>query len=115
MTMSRPAYKITANRPGSDIAAEYAAAFAVSHLVFKERGKWVLLTFMSYWLMIRIIKATIAIPYVPQKHSPTNFFIMADADFADKLLTHSKQLYDFAVHHKARYTDSVSEAAGYYR
>lgn len=40
---------------------------------------------------------------------------MADAEFADKLLTHSKQLYDFAVHHKAKYTDSVSEAAGYYR
>ena len=73
MTISRPAYKITANRPGSDIAAEYAAAFAVSHLVFKERGKWVLMTFVSYWLMIRIIQATMAIPYVPQKYSPTNF------------------------------------------
>uniref|UniRef100_K1QJR7 Endoglucanase n=1 Tax=Magallana gigas TaxID=29159 RepID=K1QJR7_MAGGI len=75
MTMARPAYKITANRPGSDIAAEYAAAFAVSHLVFKEK----------------------------------------DPEFAEKLLTHSKQLYDFAVHHKARYTDSVNQAAAYYR
>lgn len=75
MTMARPAYKITANRPGSDIAAEYAAAFATSHLVFKEK----------------------------------------DPEFAEKLLTHSKQLYDFAVHHKARYTDSVNQAAAYYR
>ncbi|XP_061163624.1 endoglucanase 4-like [Saccostrea echinata] len=75
MTMSRPAFKITASRPGSDIAAEYAAAFAVSYLVFKEK----------------------------------------DPAFATKMLTHAKQLYDFAVHHKARYSDSVNQAAAYYR
>ena len=75
MTMSRPAYKITANRPGSDIAAEYAAAFAVSHLVFKERGKWVLLTFMSYWLMIRIIQATMQYPSFPKTF--TNQFFLS--------------------------------------
>lgn len=64
--------------------------------------------------MIRIIQATMQYPSFPKTFT-NQFFIMTDAEFADKLLTHSKQLYDFAVHHKARYTDSVSEAAGYYR
>jgi len=36
--MDRPAFKITASKPGSDVAAEYAAAMAVGSMVFKERG-----------------------------------------------------------------------------
>ncbi len=35
MTMARPAYKITASCPGSDVAGETAAAMAASSLVFK--------------------------------------------------------------------------------
>ncbi|XP_049784317.1 endoglucanase E-4-like [Schistocerca cancellata] len=35
MTMDRPSYKITTSAPGSDVAAETAAAFAAASLVFK--------------------------------------------------------------------------------
>ncbi|CAG2063370.1 unnamed protein product, partial [Timema podura] len=35
MTMARPAYKITTSAPGSDLAAETAAALAAASLVFK--------------------------------------------------------------------------------
>ncbi|CAC5418200.1 E3.2.1.4 [Mytilus coruscus] len=37
MKMDRPAFKITATNPGSDVAAEYAAAMAVGSMVFKEK------------------------------------------------------------------------------
>ncbi|XP_045161147.2 endoglucanase A-like [Mercenaria mercenaria] len=36
MTMSRPAFKIDEQHPGSDMAAETAAAFAASYLIFKN-------------------------------------------------------------------------------
>jgi hypothetical protein len=38
MRMDRPAFKITASKPGSDVAAEYAAAMAVGSIVFKDKG-----------------------------------------------------------------------------
>ena len=34
--MPRPAYKITASRPGSDVAGDTAAAFAAGSIVFKD-------------------------------------------------------------------------------
>lgn len=37
MTMARPAYKITASKPGSDVAMETAAAMAAGYLVFKNK------------------------------------------------------------------------------
>ena len=39
MTMNRPAYKIDASRPGSDVSMETAAAFAAGYLVFKDRSE----------------------------------------------------------------------------
>lgn len=38
MTMERPAYKINAAKPGSDIAMETAAAMAAGYLAFKSKG-----------------------------------------------------------------------------
>ena len=38
MTMARPAYKIDETNPGSDVAAETAAAFAASYLVFHNKS-----------------------------------------------------------------------------
>jgi len=38
MTMSRPAFRITANKPGSELAGETAAALASSSIVFRENG-----------------------------------------------------------------------------
>lgn len=75
MTMDRPAFKITASKPGSDVAAEYAAAMAVGSMVFKER----------------------------------------DPAFSAKLLTHAKELYEFAKKYKGIYSESVNAAAAYYR
>ncbi|KAK7093281.1 uncharacterized protein [Littorina saxatilis] len=37
MTMSRPAYKIDASKPGSEVAMETASAFAAGYLLFKEK------------------------------------------------------------------------------
>ncbi|XP_063408594.1 endoglucanase E-4-like [Mytilus trossulus] len=37
MGSDRPAFKITASKPGSDVAAEYAAAMTVGSLVFKDK------------------------------------------------------------------------------
>ena len=38
--MSRPAYKVDASHPGSDVAAETAAAFAASAMVFKHKSNY---------------------------------------------------------------------------
>ncbi|XP_033756435.1 LOW QUALITY PROTEIN: uncharacterized protein LOC117339130 [Pecten maximus] len=38
MTMQRPAYKVTRSSPGSDVAAETAAALAIGSFVFKREG-----------------------------------------------------------------------------
>merc|ERR1712218_131772 len=38
MTMSRPAWSITCDSPGSDLAAETSAALASSYLYFTKRG-----------------------------------------------------------------------------
>lgn len=39
MTMARPAFKITSSKPGSDVAAEYAAAMAAGYLAFKDKDQ----------------------------------------------------------------------------
>ncbi|XP_021345983.1 uncharacterized protein LOC110445615 [Mizuhopecten yessoensis] len=38
MTMQRPSYKVTTSNPGSDVAAETAAALAIGAYVFKREG-----------------------------------------------------------------------------
>ncbi|XP_046344335.2 endoglucanase 4-like isoform X1 [Haliotis rufescens] len=74
MTMARPAYKITASSPGSDVAGQTAAAMAAGSIAFKDK----------------------------------------DPAYASTLLTHAKQLYDFAMQHQGRYSKSVSAAAKFY-
>ena len=39
MTMDRPAWQLSTTAPGSDLAAETAAAFSASYLVFRDTGK----------------------------------------------------------------------------
>lgn len=56
MPMARPAYKIDAAHPGSDLAGETAAALASASIIFRD----------------------------------------SDPAYADKLLLHAKQLYNFA-------------------
>nr|AAF80584.1 beta-1,4-endoglucanase 1 [Panesthia cribrata] len=74
MTMERPAYKIDAQHPGSDLAAETAAALAAASIVFKS----------------------------------------VDPTYSNTLLTHAKQLYNFADMHRGKYSDSITDAAQYY-
>ena len=38
MNMYRPAFKITPGNPGSDVAGNTAAAFAIGAIVFKDKG-----------------------------------------------------------------------------
>ena len=75
MTMDRPAYKIDANNPGSDLAAEVAASFASAALLFKD----------------------------------------SDPDYSTELLTHAIDMYDLADNHHGKYSDSISDAAIYYK
>ncbi|XP_005111868.2 endoglucanase E-4 [Aplysia californica] len=74
MTMARPSYKITASKPGSDVAMETAAAMAAGYLAFKQK----------------------------------------DVHFANTLLQHAKQLWEFAINHRGKYSDSVPEAHDFY-
>ncbi len=74
MTMARPAFKIDAQRPGSDLAGEAAAALASASIAFR----------------------------------PT------DTAYADKLLTHAAQLFNFADTYRGKYSDSIPDAANFY-
>lgn len=74
MQMQRPSYKIDATHPGSDLAAETAAALASASIIFRD----------------------------------------SDAVYADKLLLHAKQLYQFADTYRGAYSDSISDVKQYY-
>ena len=43
------------------------------------------------------------------------FSFLPDATYAATLLTHAKQLYEFARNFRGKYSDSVNQAAAYYR
>jgi hypothetical protein len=75
MPMKRPSFKITAAKPGSDLAGESAAALAAASIAFR----------------------------------PT------DAVYADKLLKHARELYEFADKHRGKYSDSIPDAAQFYK
>lgn len=75
MTMARPAFKIDAQNPGSDLAGEAAAALASASIAFR----------------------------------PT------DSAYADRLLTHATQLFSFADTYRGKYSDSIPDAASFYR
>ena len=74
MNMNRPAFKINAQNPGSDLAGEAAAALAAASIIFR----------------------------------PT------DTAYADRLLTHAKQLFSFADTYRGRYSDAIPDAAAFY-
>lgn len=74
MQMARPSYKIDAAHPGSDLAAETAAALASASIIFRD----------------------------------------SDAAYADKLLLHAKQLYNFADTYRGAYSDTITDAKQYY-
>ncbi|AXB42214.1 glycoside hydrolase family 9 protein [Amycolatopsis albispora] len=75
MPMARPAYKIDASCPGSDLAGEAAAALAASSMVFAGD----------------------------------------DPAYANTLVQHAKQLYQFADTHRGKYSDCITDAANFYR
>lgn len=75
MPMARPAYKIDATRPGSDLAGETAAALAAASIIFRD----------------------------------------SDPDYADELLQHARELYQFADQYRGVYSDSISDANQFYR
>src|SRR5262245_18274516 len=75
MQMARPAFKISASCPGSDLAGETAAALAAASIAFR----------------------------------PT------DPAYADKLVTHARQLYIFADTFRGVYSQCISDAAGFYQ
>lgn len=74
MQMDRPAYKIDASQPGSDLAAETAAAMAAASIVFQSD----------------------------------------DPAYSTTLIAHAKELYSFADNYRGVYSESITDAAGYY-
>ncbi|XP_015894940.4 endoglucanase 13 [Ziziphus jujuba] len=74
MTTPRPAYKIDEAHPGSDLAAETAAALAAASVAFSS----------------------------------------SNAKYSSQLLTHSKQLFDFARNHVGLYQNSINVAGAFY-
>lgn len=72
--LAAPSFKIGPGCPGSDVAAETAAAMASASMLFKA----------------------------------------SDAAYAARLLTHARQLYDFADTVRGRYSDCVPQAAPFY-
>lgn len=75
LTMARPSFKINPSKPGSDVAAEAAAAMAAASIVFQE----------------------------------------SDPGYHDALILHATQLFQFADQHRGTYSDSVPEAAQFYK
>jgi len=75
MTMARPAWKITPQKPGSDLAAETAAALAAASIAFR----------------------------------------FSDVSYSMKLLQHAADLYEFADKYRGVYSDSIPNAASFYR
>lgn len=71
----RPAFKIDEAHPGSDLAAEAAAALASSSMLFRA----------------------------------------GDPAYADKLLEHAKELYDFADKYRGLYSNAITDAADFYK
>jgi len=74
MSEKRPLTQINATVPGSEVAAETAAAMAAASLVFKK----------------------------------------SDSTYSSTLLTHSKQLFDFADKNRGSYSQNIPKVAIYY-
>ncbi|KAH7525254.1 hypothetical protein FEM48_Zijuj06G0205600 [Ziziphus jujuba var. spinosa] len=74
MTTDRSAYKIDEEHPGSDLAAETAAALAAASIAFSS----------------------------------------SNPEYSSQLLTHSKQLFDFARNHLGLYQNSINGAGAFY-
>jgi Glycosyl hydrolase family 9/Cellulose binding domain/Calx-beta domain len=74
MRMARPAFKIDAQHPGSDLAGEAAASLASASIVFRS----------------------------------------TDAAYADRLLQHATQLFNFADTYRGKYSNSIPDAANFY-
>ena len=75
MTMARPAFKITPQKPGSELAAETAAALAAASIAFRS----------------------------------------TDIGYSMRLLEHAAELYEFADKYRGVYSDSIPNAASFYR
>ncbi|CAF3760770.1 unnamed protein product [Rotaria sordida] len=74
-TNPRSAWKVTVQKPGSDLVGETAAALAATSIVFRS----------------------------------------VDPEYQSILLTHARQLYDFANENRGKYSDSITNAADFYR
>ncbi|XP_054279448.1 endoglucanase E-4-like [Macrosteles quadrilineatus] len=74
LNTSRPAFKITKDKPGSDLAGETSAALTATAIVFQKE----------------------------------------DPKYAELLLNHSKQLYDFATTYRGLYNDAIKGATEFY-
>ncbi len=72
---ARPAYKLDTSKPGSDLAAETAAALAATSILFAD----------------------------------------SDPNYSSELITHAKQLYEFADKHRGIYSESIPDAANFYK
>ena len=75
MTMKRPPFKITTSKPGSELAAETAAALAAASMAFAQTNQ----------------------------------------AYASTLAKHAEELYEFADKNRGKYSDSIPNAAKFYK
>jgi len=74
MPMARPAFAVTAQKPGTELAGEGAASMAAASILFAKD----------------------------------------DPAYSKVLLTHAKQLFDFADQYRGTYVNSITDARNYY-
>ena len=44
-----------------------------------------------------------------------HIYFNLDSSYADTLLNHAKEIYDFGVKYQGNYSDSITDAANYYK
>nr|AMH40377.1 glycoside hydrolase family 9 [Peruphasma schultei] len=91
MTEARPAYKITASAPGSDLAAETAAAFAASYLVFKNVDVNYARTLLTHAEQLMKFAVTYKGKYSDSISDAKNFY--ASSGYVDELVWGAAWLY----------------------
>lgn len=97
MDTSRNVYRVTAQNPGSDVAAETAAALAAASIVFKDSDADYSAKLLQ--TAIKVITGTTKLfSHVKKKYFMSNKYT--------KL-----QVFDFADRYRGSYSDSLSSVA----
>ncbi len=96
MTMPRPAFKIDAQNPGSDLAGETAAALAAASIYYKAR-------------QLQSSSSPFP-PYGIFSHSQ----MVGEDDKGEEALEHAIKIFDLANNYRGTYVNAIP-AEGFYK